>query len=377
MQYSHPKLGILGGGQLGRMMLPYANHFHVEVSVLDPNPKASCAGLVPKFVVGDFMDYDAVYQFGQTVDTITIEIENVNVEALKQLQREGKTVYPKPEIIEIIQDKRLQKQFYKDHNIPTAAFHLINKKSDLESHVDFLPAFQKLGKGGYDGAGVKYMADHSAIQHAFEAPSLIEKAIDCEKEVGIIAARNESGQIELFPPVEMVFHPEHNLVDYLFGPANLGQETLMNANEIVVRLIEAFDFVGLLAVELFVTKEGEIVVNECAPRTHNSGHHTIHACAVSQFEQHLRSVLNLPLAKIHQHQPAAMINLLGADGETGDAVIYGLDEVLQIPGVHVVLYGKEKTRPHRKMGHATILGQSKDEIETKIDQVRRTIKIGI
>lgn len=377
MKYSQPKLGILGGGQLGRMLLPYANHLDVQISVLDPNPEASCARLVPEFVVGDFNDYDTVYQFGQQVDYLTIEIENVNVDALKQLQKEGKTVYPKPEIVEIIQDKRLQKQFYKDNEIPTADFHLIDQKSDLQHHLDFLPAFQKLGKGGYDGAGVKHLPNEAAIIDAFEPPSLIEKAIDCEKEIGIIAARNERGQVELFPPVEMVFHPEHNLVDYLFGPADISAETLHKAEEIVKKLITAFDFVGLIAVELFVTKEGEVLVNECAPRTHNSGHHTIHACNVSQFEQHLRSVLNLPLANIKLYQPAAMINLLGAPNETGRAVIYGLEEALQIPGVHVVLYGKTQTKPHRKMGHATILGNSKTEIEKKIDQVRTTIKIGI
>jgi len=346
VNYSQPKLGILGGGQLGRMLLPYANHLNVSISILDPNPNASCAGLVSNFVVGDFNDYDTVVAFGQSVDYVTIEIENVNVEALKELQKQGKTVYPKPEIIEIIQDKRVQKQFYKEHNIPTAEFYLIDQKNDLTQHINFLPAFQKLGKGGYDGAGVKHLKDVDSLKNAFEAPSLIEKAIIAEKEVGIIAARNANGQVELFPPV-------------------------------VTDLIKAFDFVGLLAVELFVTKEGEVLVNECAPRTHNSGHHTIHACNVSQFEQHLRSVLNLPLASIHLHQPAAMINLLGVAGESGDAVITGLDDVLQIDGVHVVLYGKQQTRPHRKMGHATILGADKKEIEEKIEQVRNTIKIGI
>ena len=377
MNHNQIHIGILGGGQLGRMGLPAANYFDVELSVLDPNPNAPCAGLVQNFRVGDFNDYDTVLQFGKMVDLLTIEIEHVNVAALYELEAAGKTVYPQPRIIEIIQDKRKQKQFYQDHHIPTSPFVLTETKADLQNHLDFLPAFQKLGKGGYDGAGVQQIRNAEEIQNGFDAPSILEKAVAYEKEISIIAARNANGEIELFPPVEMVFHPEHNLVDYLFAPAELTAETIAQAEQIVRDLIIALNFVGLLAVEMFVTRTGDVLVNEAAPRTHNSGHHTIQACNVSQFEQHLRAIMNLPLAKIKLHQPAAMVNLLGHIGETGNAKVYGLDDALRIQGVHVVLYGKQMTKPHRKMGHATVLGKNKVDIKNKIDQVRNCIKIGI
>lgn len=377
MKFQQKLIGILGGGQLGRMLLPPANYLDVSISCLDPNPNASCAELANNFTVGDFADYHDVLEFGQQHDLITIEIEHVNVEALKELERMGKEVFPQPNVIEIIQDKRRQKQFYLDHNISTAAFHLIDKKDDLRNYADFYPAFQKMGKGGYDGGGVQYISSINEINKGFDGPGLIEKAIDFEKEIAIIAARNQNGEIQLFPTVEMVFHPEHNLVDYLICPADISDEIDKKAKQIVLNVTKAFGIVGLLAVELFLTKEGEILVNECAPRPHNSGHQTIHGATISQFEQHLRAILNLPLIEPKMIQPSAMVNLLGNAEEKGNAQIYGLDKALAREGIHVVLYGKKKTKPHRKMGHATVLGENREELIEKINFVKEIIKIGI
>lgn len=378
VKFKQPKVGILGGGQLGRMLLPPANYLNIHISCLDPNPEASCADLANRFVVGDFNDYQTVLEFGQSVDVITIEIEQVNVQALKELAKQGKKVFPQPEVIEIIQDKRNQKAFYVEHDIPTSPFHILDSGKDLEQiDNNFFPAFQKLGKGGYDGGGVQRMNAFSDIKKGFDAPSLIEKAVDFDKEISIIAARNEQGQVELFPTVEMVFHPEHNLVDYLLAPATLAQEVEERAQQIAENVVNAFGFVGLLAIEMFVTKNGEVLVNECAPRPHNSGHQTIQGATVSQFEQHLRAILNLPLAKPSVIQPSAMVNLLGAEEQEGEAVIYGLEKVLAQKGIHIVLYGKKQTRPHRKMGHATVLGESKKELIEKINYIKENFKIGI
>lgn len=371
------KIGILGGGQLGRMMLPIANQLDVFIACLDPNPEASCAELANQFVLGDFANYEDVLRFGRMVDVITIEIEHVNVDALKQLEKEGKEVYPQAHVIEIIQDKRLQKQFYSTHNIPTSPFHLIDAKQDIEKYKDFLPAFQKLGKGGYDGGGVKRIHDTTSIHQALEGHSILEKVIDFEKEISVIVSRNVSGQIELFPTVEMVFHPEHNLVDYLLAPAELSEEIDQKAKDIALQIAKKLGIVGLLAVELFVTKDGEVLVNECAPRPHNSGHQTIHAASISQFEQLLRCILDLPLLTPKLTSPSAMVNLLGNEGETGKTTIYGLHKVLEKENVHVVLYGKKTTKPFRKMGHATILANDKTTLEEMIAFVRKELTIGI
>lgn len=377
VKFKRQTIGILGGGQLGRMLLPPANYLDIPIAVLDPNPSASCAELVNRFTVGDFNDYQTVLDFGRTVDTLTIEIEHVNVKALYQLEKEGITVYPQARVIEIIQDKRIQKQFYKDHGIPTADFRLINSKEELAKHEDFYPAFQKVGKGGYDGGGVQKIASVESIGKGFDAPSLIEKAVDYEKEIAIIAARNPSGQVQLFPTVEMVFHPEHNLVDYLLAPAEISEKVELKAREIALKLTNELEIVGLLAIELFVTKTGDVLVNECAPRPHNSGHQTIQGATVSQFEQHLRAILDLPLLEPKLICPSAMVNLLGNLNETGEAVLYGLQETLALEGVHVVLYGKRETKPARKMGHITVLAKGKEELIQRINTVKKTIKIGI
>ncbi len=378
MKFKKQTVGILGGGQLGRMMLPPANYLDIQIACLDPNPQASCSQLTNRFVLGDFNNYDDVLAFGRSVDLVTIEIEHVDVAALFQLQKEGIPVYPQPEVIQIIQDKRTQKEFYRQHGIPTSEYILIDNAEQLHQHADFFPAFQKVGKGGYDGGGVQLLSTEADLDKAFDAPSVLEKAVDFQTEISIITARNQRGEISLFPTVEMVFHPEHHLVDYLMAPAfSISEEIEVKAKDIAIQVTEAYGIVGLLAIELFVTKDGDVLVNECAPRPHNSGHQTIQGATNSQFEQHLRAILNLPLATPKLIKPSAMVNLLGAPNEQGKPTIYGLDSIFSKQEIHVVLYGKEETRPFRKMGHATVLGNSKEELIEKINFVKNHLKIGV
>lgn len=369
------KLGLLGGGQLGKMLLQAAIDLDIYVKVLDPDSDAPCAKIAPEFMVGSFLDFETVYQFGQDCDVITIEIENVNLEALKKLQTEGKKVFPQPEVLEIIQDKRIQKQFYKDNNLPTSDFILTNNLSDIQANTDFLPAFNKLGKGGYDGRGVQKLSSANDLHLAFTEPSLLEKAIDFGKELAVIVARNEHGDMKTFPTVECVFHPVHNLVEYLFAPAEVSIEIHEKAKQIAIETAEKLGIVGLLAVEMFLTKDGQILINEVAPRTHNSGHHTIRANHTSQFEQHLRAVLGLPLGDTTAHSKAAMANLLGEDGYTGNAKYVGMEAVLALSGVYPFLYGKKITKPFRKMGHITVVDENLDSLREKVKFVQENLKV--
>jgi len=323
------KLGVLGGGQLGRMLLQSAIDFNLEVNIIDPDPNAPCKHLVKNFSVGDLKDYDTVYAFGQSCDVITIEIEHVNTDALKQLQSEGKKVYPQPEVIELIKDKRIQKQFYLDQGIPTSEFILTDNKEDVLKQRDFLPAVNKLGKEGYDGRGVQMLRNEADLEKAFDAPGLLEKLIDFDREISVIVARNESGEVVTYPVVELVFHPEHNLVEYLFAPSSIAAHIKDKATQIAIDVINKLDMVGLLAVEMFVTKDGEVLVNEVAPRTHNSGHQTIEGNVTSQFEQHLRAILNWKLGDTAAILPSAMVNILGEAGYAGDAKYLGMDELLE------------------------------------------------
>lgn len=369
------QIGILGGGQLGRMLIQSAIDFNLEINILDPDPDAPCNKIAHEFTCGKLTDFDTVYNFGKTCDVVTIEIENVNVDALKALKEEGVKVYPQPEIIELIQDKRTQKAFYKKHNIPTADFVLVEDRDQLLQHTDFLPAFHKLGKEGYDGRGVQKISDKGDIEQSFDAPGLLEKHVDFEKELSVIVARNESGEIKTFPVVELSFHPVANLVEFLFAPAQISEHQEQRADEIAVDVISKLNMVGLLAVEMFLTKEGEILVNEIAPRPHNSGHQTIEGSVTSQFEQHLRSILNLPLGSTTLTSPSAMVNLLGEDGYTGDAKYKGMEEVLAIEGAHVHLYGKKITKPFRKMGHVTVEDKDLDQLKVKARKIKDTLKI--
>lgn len=375
MSEALPKIGLLGGGQLGRMLLQAAIDLDFEISCLDPDAEAPCHQMAKHFVQGSFQDFNTVYSFGQSHDVISIEIEHVNVDALERLENEGKLVYPQPHILKMIQDKRLQKQFFKEHSFPTADFILIDSAKEIQHHLTFLPAFHKLGKGGYDGRGVQLIQNESDISLGFNEPGLLEKAVNFSKELAVIVARNAKGEISAFPAVEMVSHPVHNLVEFLVSPAEISNEIETKASKIAIDLIAQLGMVGVLAVEMFLTPEGEILINEIAPRPHNSGHHTIRANETSQYEQHLRAISGLSLGKTTSKCFSGMLNLLGEDGYTGPVKYEGLQEILSISGVHPFLYGKKLTKPFRKMGHVTILGDSRLEIEEKAEKVRNLIRV--
>lgn len=369
------KIGVLGGGQLGRMMIQSAINYNLDISILDPDENAPCAHLVKDFSVGKLTDEELVYEWGKKFDLITIEIENVSVLALKRLQKEGVQVYPQPEIIELIQDKRKQKTFYKANRIPTSDFVLTENAADVAKNEEMLPAVNKLGKEGYDGRGVQMIRTKADLEKAFDKPGLLEKMVDFEKELSVVVARNKKGEMKCFPVVELSYHPEQNLVEFLFAPAQISKEIEEKAYDLAKNVIEHLDMVGLLAVEMFLTKDGEILVNEVAPRTHNSGHHTIEANMTSQFEQHLRAILNMPLGSTDLITPAAMVNLLGEDGFTGNAQYEGMEECMGMTGVYVHLYGKKLTKPFRKMGHVTITDDSIDALKSKARKVKETLKV--
>ena len=368
------KIGILGGGQLGRMLIQSGIDFNLSFAVLDPDPTAPCS-TITEFYTGKLTDYDSVMDFGAKCDIVTIEIENVNTAALKELVAKGKKVYPQPQIIELIQDKRLQKTFYKTNGIPTAEFYLTDNAQAVKAYHHFLPFVNKLGREGYDGRGVQLMRQENDLEKAWDAPGLVEKLIDFDKEISVIAARNERGDVKTFPAVEMVFHPEHNLVEYLFSPADLSSAIAREADAIARKIIGDLHMVGLLAVEMFVTDEGRILVNEIAPRPHNSGHQTIEANLTSQYEQHLRSILDLPLGDTTALTPSAMVNLLGEPGYSGPARYQGFEEVMGIPGVFVHLYGKKITKPFRKMGHVTIIEKDLPTLKKRATFVKETLKV--
>jgi 5-(carboxyamino)imidazole ribonucleotide synthase len=369
------KIGILGGGQLGMMLLQKARDFNLHIEVLDPSANAPCRDLCSRFVQGDFKDFDTVYNFGKDLDLITIEFEDVNVEALEALEKDRKQVYPQPAALRIIQDKGLQKSFYQQHQIPTSPFVLIENLADIaQANIDF-PVFQKLRTSGYDGYGVQFLEKKSTLQSAFDAPSVLEKGVDLEKELSVIVARNAHGDVAHFPPVEMEFNHEANMVEYLFAPAGISPQIERQAISIAKSIIEGMQMVGLLAVEMFLSKKGELLVNEVAPRPHNSGHQSIEGNSTSQYEQHLRAILNLPMGSTAIIQPSVMVNLLGEKGYRGKAIYKGVEEVLKIEGAHVHLYGKYETRPFRKMGHVSIVAPSLEEAKRKAEQVKNTLKV--
>lgn len=373
--YRDLTIGVLGGGQLGRMLIQAGIDLNVQLRVMDPAPDAPCKPLAHEFVQGSLTDYEAVMAFGEPCDLLTIEIENVQADALAALKAMGKRVYPDPDIIKLIQDKRAQKQFYAEHGFPTAAFHLVENQADVRRLQAFLPAVNKLARAGYDGRGVQVLKDASMLSQAFDAPGLLEKFVDFEKELAVIVARNAEGAIQTFPLVEMVFHPEHNLVEYLIAPAEVDARIERQADELARAVVEQLDFVGLLAIELFLTKEGTLLINEMAPRPHNSGHHSIRSCYTSQYEQHLRAILDLPLGKTDLLCPAAMVNLLGAAGHTGPVRYQGVEKLLAMEGVYPHFYGKSTTKPHRKMGHVTILDTDHARMLEKIAYIKQHLRV--
>jgi 5-(carboxyamino)imidazole ribonucleotide synthase len=356
------------------MLIQSAVDFNITLSVLDPNPHAPCAGL-SDFHCGSITDYDTVMAFGKACALITIEIENVNTDALKALVKAGKTVYPQPDIIALIQDKRTQKQFFRDHAIPTADFILTEDREHVLSNAEFLPAVHKLGRAGYDGRGVQILRGRDDLHKSFDAPGVLEKLVDFTREIAIIVARNPAGEMVSYPPVEMIFHAEQNLVEFLFSPARLPADVRDKADKIARTVARELGIVGLLAVEMFVTREGDVLVNEIAPRPHNSGHHTIEANVTSQYEQLLRAILNLPAGDTAVVSPSAMVNLLGEPGYNGPARYVGFEEVLALPGAHIHLYGKRLTKPFRKMGHVTIVDNDEARLFEKANFVKQKLKV--
>lgn len=369
------KIGVLGGGQLGRMLQQKALDFGLDLAFIDPDTNAPCREISARFFKGDFNDFDTVYSFGKGRDIITIEIEHVNVKALEKLQEEGVKVFPQPNIIKTIQDKGLQKIFYKENNIPTSDFYLIKGQKEILKFKDEFPLMQKMRKGGYDGQGVTLIRTESDLKNAFEVPSVLEKMIDFEKELSVIVARNENGDIKTFPCVECEFNPEANLVEFLFSPASISVEIEEKAQAIAKKVIEKLGMVGVLAVELFLTKNGDVLVNEVAPRPHNSGHQTIEGNYESQYGQLIRCLLNLPLGDTGIKRPSVMVNLLGEKGYIGNVIYDGIEKVLSQSGVYVHFYGKAQTKPFRKMGHATIVRESLEEAKLIAKKVKENLRI--
>lgn len=374
-QVSEIKLGILGGGQLGRMLIQEAVNLNITTLVLDPDADAPCKSIANYFENGSITDYDTVYNFGKKADVITIEIEKVNVEALEQLEKEGKLVYPQPRVIRLIQDKGIQKQFFKENDIPTSPFMLVNSKEDLTSEKFPFPYILKLRRDGYDGKGVMKITDSGDVHEAFDAPTLIEEWVNFEKEIAVIVARNANGDVKTFPMVEMEFNPEANLVEFLISPSTYPDSIQERAEKIARDIAAALNITGILAVEMFVTPSGDILVNELAPRPHNSGHQTIEGNYTSQFGQHLRAILNLPLGDTRSISNAIMVNVLGEKGHDGVAKYDGLEKILSVEGVYVHLYGKKYTKPFRKMGHLTIIDQNREKAIEKARFVQKTLKV--
>jgi 5-(carboxyamino)imidazole ribonucleotide synthase len=373
------KLGILGGGQLGRMLLAETQKFDIYTSILDANKNAPCAEICNHFELGDLLDFDAVYNFGKTVDLLTIEIENVNIDALDKLQEEGLTIYPKPKDLRIIQSKARQKNFYIDHQIPTAEFshyaYLEELVHSIENSIIDFPFVWKATRFGYDGNGVKIVRKIQDLENLPNVECITEKLIPFKNELAVIVARNADGEVKTYPVVEMEFHPEANQVEYVICPARIEESVVKKAQEVALKVVNELDFVGLLAVEMFQTETNEILVNEVAPRPHNSGHYSIEASYTNQFEQHLRSILNLPLGNTASKVVGIMVNLVGEEGFSGDVIYENIAEILKIDGVTPHIYGKKETRPFRKMGHVTIVNTDIDKAREIAQKVKETIRV--
>jgi 5-(carboxyamino)imidazole ribonucleotide synthase len=369
------KIGILGGGQLGRMLLQAAANYPVLTFVLENDAECPAAHLCHGFTKGDIRNFDDVYHFGKHLHGITIEIESVNVEALEKLEAEGVKIYPRPSALRIIRDKILQKQFYKENDIPTSAFRITEKKDDLKKYLDFLPAVHKLSSGGYDGRGVQILTGSKDIHLGFDHPGILERKIEIHKEISQIVAISSTGQTAFYPPVEMIFNPVLNQLDYQISPAEIPQQTTWRVEAIALKVVKDLKSPGIFAVELFIDKNGDVLVNETAPRVHNSGHHTIEANFSSQFDMLWRVMLGYPLGNPKHIVHAAMVNLIGSEGFTGEARYEGIEEVLKMENVFLHLYGKKETRPGRKMGHATILSPEKADLVFKAKSIRQKLQI--
>lgn len=374
------KIGILGGGQLGKMLCLAAAEWDFTTCVLDASEDFPAGPYCSEFTAGDFNNFDDVLAFGKDKDVLTIEIEHVNTDALHQLEKAGKIVHPSATVLDIIKDKGLQKEFYRKHDIPTTDFQLFPDEKNLKKAISkgalHFPFVQKTRTAGYDGRGVAVLRTAADLEtKILKGPCLAESLAPIQTEIAVIAARNANDEVRIFPPVEMEVHPEANLVEFLLCPARVSSLVSAQAEALAEQVIRAFDICGLLAVEMFLTTDGELLVNEVAPRPHNSGHHTIDSANTSQFQQHLRAICNLPLGDTTQRVPAVMVNLLGEPDHKGPVLYEGVEECLAMEGVHIHLYGKNTTSPFRKMGHATIIASSLDEAITTAKKVKQTLKI--
>ena len=369
------KVGILGGGQLGRMLLQAAANYPVETFLMENDEWAPAAHLCHHFTKGDIRDFDDVYKFGKGLDAITIEIESVNEDALEKLQSEGVKVYPSPSALRIIKNKIRQKEFYREQMVPTSTFIITSNIAELKEQSSFLPAVHKIAEGGYDGRGVQVIREKEDLIKGFDAPSVLEKMVTIHKEIAQIVAINEKGEVALYPPVDMVFDPNLNLLDYQISPADIPEKTLWKIEAISLAVVKGLKSPGIFAVELFVDDHGEVYVNETAPRVHNSGHHTIEANYSSQFDMLWRIIMGYPLGNTNAILPAAIINLLGEQGYDGEAYYEGLHEVMQIDNAFVHLYGKKTTKPGRKMGHVTIIHNDKQDLIYTAHKIKQLLKV--
>ena len=367
------KAGILGGGQLGRMLLQEAANYPVETYVMENDPSCPAAHLCHHFVKGDITNFDDVYNFGKNLDVLTIEIESVNEDALEKLEAEGVIVYPTPAALRIIKNKMLQKQFYQLHEIPTSKFIITKNLEELRANASFLPAVHKLATGGYDGRGVQIIKKEADIEKGFDAPAILEKMVDIKKEIAVMIAISKTGEMAIYAPVDMIFDPKLNLLSHQISPADLPDKVLWKAEAIALKVVKELKSPGIFAVELFTDYEDKVWVNETAPRVHNSGHHSIEACYSSQFDMLWRVLLDYPLGNTDHIMPAAIVNVLGAQDHNGPACYEGLNEILAMDNVFVHLYGKTHTKPGRKMGHITILSNEKQELIHKANQIKQML----
>lgn len=364
---------------MGKMLALAAHNWDVETWAMDADISFPAGPVCTHFTVGDFNNFDDVYRFGKQVDVLTIEIEHVNADALLRLEAEGLTVHPSPAMLKVIKDKGLQKLFYQEHDLPTAPFKLYKSGADIRAALESgdlqLPFVQKSRTSGYDGKGVAVLQSADDLHLLLPDASVVEDLVPIEKEIAVIAARNRNGEVAVFPPVEMAFNPVANLVEFLFCPASLHPETAKAAEELAISTVKKYGICGLLAVEMFLTPDGELLINEVAPRPHNSGHHTIDSCYTSQFEQHLRAIMNLPLGSTKMKTPSVMVNLLGEPGHSGPVEYAGFEECAALEGVKFHLYGKTVTKPYRKMGHVTILDPDLEKAKTQARKVKDTLKV--
>lgn len=372
-------LGILGGGQLGKMLLYETRKLDITTHVLDPSEEAPCKIACNVFEQGSLMDFDTVYTFGKKVDILTFEIENVNIEALEKLEEEGIKVYPSPKTLRNINNKAIQKQFYKTNNIATSPFHIFETKEELQKSVSekklSYPFVWKQSSGGYDGMGVKVLRKKEDLNSLPDAPCITEDLIPFKNELAVIVARNQKGEIKTYPVVEMEFHPEANQVEYVICPARIDKKVAEKAKNLAIKVSETYQHVGLLAVEMFLTQDDEILINEVAPRPHNSGHYSIEGSYTNQFEQHVRAILNLPLGETKSKAAAVMVNLVGAENHTGNVVYKNIEQILALEGVTPHIYGKKQTRPFRKMGHVTIVNEDLKVARRIAEEVKKKIQV--